>query len=89
MDSIVSEAEKLVKLDGFKGYILDAGGPTANMYGIECDKKIKLGACKNKRCLYPEKCKQLNINHKKQVTFLKNFVKFPELKNFCGVRHPL
>lgn len=92
VESILHEAEKLVKLDGFKGYILDAGGPTANMYGIECDKKIKFGACKNKRCLYPEKCKQLDINHKKQVTLLKKLREITGIKKVfvaSGIRHDM
>jgi len=38
--SIVKEAEMLTHLPGFKGYIQDIGGPTANMYGFECRKKL-------------------------------------------------
>ena len=37
--SILREAEQIAALPDFKGYILDVGGPTANMYGIECEKK--------------------------------------------------
>ena len=37
--SIIAEAQKLAALPDFKGYILDVGGSTANMYGIECRKK--------------------------------------------------
>ena len=40
-DSIVAEAETLTRLPGFKGYIQDVGGPTANMYGFECRKKLQ------------------------------------------------
>lgn len=40
-DSIVSEVKNIVKDKNFKGYISDVGGPTANMYDIECSKKIK------------------------------------------------
>ncbi|GAI31665.1 unnamed protein product [marine sediment metagenome] len=65
--SILREARLLTKLGDFKGYILDVGGPTANMYGIECRKKLKSGSCPDKRCLYPQFCPSLNINHKKQV----------------------
>ena len=32
----MAEAETLTRLPGFKGYIQDLGGPTANMYGFEC-----------------------------------------------------
>jgi len=68
--SILREAKLLTKLGGFKGYILDVGGPTANMYGIECQKKLKSGSCTDKRCLYPQICPSLKINHKKQMEIL-------------------
>ena len=64
----------------FKGYILDLGGPTANMYGIECQKKLKLGSCPNKRCLYPQICANLQINHKQQIEILKNIRKIKGIK---------
>jgi uncharacterized radical SAM protein YgiQ len=62
--SILKEAKLLTGLKDFKGYILDVGGPTANMYGIECQKKLKSGSCPDKRCLYPQFCPSLKINHK-------------------------
>lgn len=70
-ESIVREAEKISKEKNFKGYINDLGGPTANMYGIECDKKTQHGSCKGKRCLYPDKCRMLKDNHSKQIKLLR------------------
>jgi radical SAM superfamily enzyme YgiQ (UPF0313 family) len=35
-ESLVREAERLVKMEGFAGVIQDLGGPTANMYGFAC-----------------------------------------------------
>lgn len=37
----------------FKGIISDAGGPTANICGFGVRKKLKHGACSDKRCLFP------------------------------------
>ena len=54
MDSIIEEAKAITRLPDFKGYILDVGGPTANMYGFECPLKLKQGACQDKRCIYPD-----------------------------------
>jgi uncharacterized radical SAM protein YgiQ len=71
VESIIKEAGIISRLPDFKGYILDVGGPTANMYGIECGKKLKAGICKNRRCLYPAPCKELAINHKQQIELLK------------------
>jgi len=92
MEAILKEAEIISKDKGFKGYINDVGGPTANMYMVECDKKLKYGSCKDKRCLYPEKCNSLKISHKKQIELLK---KIRELKNVkkvfvaSGIRYDL
>ena len=78
--SIISEAENILQDKNFKGYISDLGGPTANMYGIECKKKLESGACTEKRCLYPEPCPALKVNHRKQLNLLK------EIKNLNGVK---
>jgi uncharacterized radical SAM protein YgiQ len=90
--SIIKEAQVLTQLSGFKGYILDVGGPTANMYGIECGKKFKSGACWNKRCLYPVICRQLKPDHKKQLELLQRLRKIPGVKKVfvaSGIRHDL
>jgi len=79
-ESIVNEAKKFTKDKRFKGNIMDVGGPTANMYEIECEKKINSGACEDKRCLYPKKCEALNIDHSKQIELLS------KLDNIDGVK---
>ena len=71
-ESILAEAKRLTELKGFKGYIHDLGGPTANMYGFECEKKLKSGSCQNKRCLSPEICPVLKIDHSANIKLLKN-----------------
>ncbi len=78
--SLLREAAVLAGLPGFKGNIADVGGPTANMYGIECDKKLGKGACSNKRCLYPAKCRQLKVDHTRQRELLRL------LRNAPGIR---
>jgi uncharacterized radical SAM protein YgiQ len=69
--SILDEAARLIAHPEFKGYILDVGGPTANMYGFECDKKLKNGACPAKRCLFPEICPLLELDHRPQLELLR------------------
>jgi uncharacterized radical SAM protein YgiQ len=78
--SIIDEARKLAALPDFKGYILDVGGSTVNMYGIECLKKQTSGACKNKRCLYPQVCAGLKADHSRQINLLKS------LRNIRGIK---
>jgi uncharacterized radical SAM protein YgiQ len=90
--SIISEAQKLAKLPDFKGYILDVGGPTANMYGIDCTRKQKQGACPNKRCLYPRVCANLNADHEKQINLLRQMRKIAGVKKVfvaSGIRYDL
>lgn len=79
-DSIISEAEGISQHPQFKGYIFDVGGPTANMYGYECDKKIKHGSCRNKRCLTPDICPLMKVDHAPQLELLK------KIRNIQGVK---
>lgn len=79
-ESILQEAERMARLPGFKGIIQDAGGPTANMYGFECAKKLKSGVCEKKRCLYPVICNQLKVDHSQQIDLLR------KLRQIKGVR---
>lgn len=64
IDSIAEEAEKLTALEGFKGYIHDVGGPTANFRDASCHRQKKHGMCKNKDCLFPKPCKYLQVSHR-------------------------
>jgi len=70
-DSLVREAEALTKLKGFKGYIHDVGGPTANFRRPACKKQLKSGVCKNKDCLYPAPCKNMDVDHKEYLDVLR------------------
>ncbi|KKG74573.1 hypothetical protein DU43_08170, partial [Methanosarcina mazei] len=51
IESILREAKKLTQKPDFKGIINGVGGPTANMYGMECRSWEKKGACLDKACL--------------------------------------
>ena len=62
----------------FKGTIHDVGGPTANMYGFECAKKLDEGSCTKKRCLYPKICPKLIIDHGPQLKLLRALRKIKE-----------
>ena len=90
--SIINEARKLAALPDFKGYVLDVGGSTANMYGIECPRKQKNGACINKRCLYPQVCVNLKADHSRQINLLRNLRKINGIKKVfvaSGIRYDL
>jgi len=91
-DSIVNEAKAISHLKDFKGYITDLGGPTANMYGFECKKKLKEGACQDKRCLFPAPCKSLSPDHSRQIKLIKKIETLPNIKKVfisSGIRYDL
>lgn len=91
-DSIVEEIKEIASAPKFKGYISDVGGPTANMYQVECTKKLKLGACPDRRCLYPKKCPALKIDHSKQIDLLKRLKKIDKIKKIfiaSGIRYDM
>ncbi|MCK5126348.1 MAG: YgiQ family radical SAM protein [candidate division Zixibacteria bacterium] len=90
--SILNEAEKFQDHSKFKGIISDAGGPTANMYGFECDKKIRKGCCEKKRCLYPKLCPQMEPDHSQQISLLKKLSALEDVKKVfvaSGLRYDL
>jgi uncharacterized radical SAM protein YgiQ len=91
-ESILTEAQTLTQLPGFKGYLQDVGGPTANMYGFECKKKLASGACEDKRCLYPIVCRALKPDHSPQVRLLRALRALPGIKKVfvaSGIRYDL
>ncbi len=91
-NSIISEARKLAALPDFKGYILDVGGPSANMYGIECTRGQTRGACSGKRCLYPQVCANLHVDHEKQINLLRRIREIKGVKKVfvaSGIRYDL
>ncbi len=79
-ESLLREAEKMTADPEFKGYIHDVGGPTANFQKPACQKQLKFGACKNRQCLFPSLCKNLEVDHKKYVSILRELRKLPKVK---------
>jgi uncharacterized radical SAM protein YgiQ len=79
--NIIDEAKRMTSHPKWRGTISDVGGPTANMYGFDCEKKKSDGTCKNKRCLFPAACKLLNVNHLRQINLLKELKALPKVKN--------
>ena len=79
-ESIVNEAKEMIKDPEFKGYINDVGGPTANFYIEACEKQKKYGVCKNRKCLYPNKCRNLRVDHSDYLRILRH------LRSLNGVK---
>ena len=80
IESVVAEAHKIVKLPGFKGYIHDVGGPTANFRDPACEKQLKDGVCPNRKCLAPKPCKNLRADHAEYIELLSRVEQVPGVK---------
>ncbi len=78
--SILNEAKKLSENPNFKGYIHDVGGPTANFRHLSCKKQEEFGLCKNKKCLAPYPCKNLEVSHKEYLELLRKISKIEKVK---------
>ncbi|OQA57540.1 MAG: hypothetical protein BWY42_00530 [Candidatus Omnitrophica bacterium ADurb.Bin277] len=90
--SILEEAKKLAKRPDFKGTITDIGGPTANLYGADCDLWARQGACREKQCMMPEKCKNLKLGYARTVALWNDVLKIPGVKHLfvqSGLRYDL
>lgn len=76
-ESLLKEARLMTKEPDFKGYISDVGGPTANFRHSPCDKKVP---CPTKKCLYPEPCENMRIDHRDYLALLR------KLRSIDGVK---
>ena len=79
-ESVIAEAKQIVQMPGFKGYIHDVGGPTANFRFPSCKMQEEHGLCKNKRCLFPSACKNLEADHTDYLNLLR------ELRQIEGIK---
>ena len=78
--SLLREAKILTQLPGFKGYIHDVGGPTANFRRPSCDGQLERGTCRGKPCLSPEPCKNLVADHSDYLKLLRELRAVPGVK---------
>jgi uncharacterized radical SAM protein YgiQ len=91
--SILKEIEEIRdKTKGFTGVISDLGGPTANMYRLNCkDKKIE-ESCRRLSCVYPTICSNLNTDHGKLINLYRKARAIPGVKKILissGLRYDL
>ena len=88
-ESVLEEVEQLTRHPGFKGYIHDVGGPTANFRRPACQKQLKAGLCRNRACLAPEPCPNLDADHSDYLALLRKVRQVPGVKKVfirSGVR---
>lgn len=62
-ESILREVEQITRMEDFKGYLSDLGGPSANMYAMHGKDLNICHKCKRPSCIHPQICKNLNTDH--------------------------
>lgn len=91
-ESILREVRQVTQMDGFKGYLSDLGGPSANMYGMEGRNKNVCEKCRRPSCIHPQICLNLNTNHSKLLDIYHAVDALPNIKKSfigSGVRYDL
>lgn len=91
-ESIMKEVREVVKLEGFKGYLSDLGGPSANMYGMHGRNLKACEACKKPSCIHPQICPNLITDHSALLDIYHAVDALPEIKKSfigSGVRYDL
>lgn len=89
-ESLLKEAVLLTKLPGFKGYIHDVGGPTANFRHPSCDGQLERGTCRGRDCLGSKACPRLDADHSDYLDLLREIRALPGVKKVfvrSGIRY--
>ncbi len=88
--SLIAEAKLLTKDKNFKGYIHDVGGPTANFRAPSCKTQLQHGVCKERQCLFPKPCPNLEVDHTDYLNLLRKLRKLEGVKKVfvrSGIRY--
>ncbi len=92
-DSIIAEIEDIkLKVPGFTGVISDLGGPTANMYQLNCKSEKAEATCRKPSCVWPTICGHLDTDHTPTINLYRRARKVKGIKKILiasGVRYDL
>jgi uncharacterized radical SAM protein YgiQ len=92
-DSIINEIQKIRDMTpGFTGTISDLGGPTANMYQLNCKSEQIHENCRRLSCVYPTICKNLVTDHSPTTRLYRRARTIPGIKRILiasGLRYDL
>ncbi len=90
--SVVREVKGLLAQPGFNGVISDLGGPTANMFHMQCNDAAANAVCRRVSCLHPVRCKHYGTDHGPFVALLREVRTTPGVKRVfvnSGLRYDL
>ena len=91
-ESILREVEEISKMDDFKGYLSDLGGPSANMYMMKGKRSELCAKCSRPSCIQPKICPNLNIDHSALLELYRKVDALPQIKKSfigSGVRYDM
>jgi uncharacterized radical SAM protein YgiQ len=91
-ESVLAEIDHIAERPGFSGTISDLGGPTANMYAMNCTRPDVRGKCHRPSCLWPDVCPLLSTDHGPLIKLLKAARRRPGIKRVLvasGIRMDL
>ncbi|OUR80661.1 YgiQ family radical SAM protein [Colwellia psychrerythraea] len=92
-ESIINEIEDIrEKVPGFTGVISDLGGPTANMYQLNCKSEKAEATCRKPSCVWPTICGHLDTDHTPTIELYRKARKVKGIKKVLiasGVRYDL
>jgi uncharacterized radical SAM protein YgiQ len=91
-ESIIKEVKKVIEMPGFKGYLSDLGGPSANMYGMGGRNPKACEVCKRPSCINPAICPNLNTDHSRLLEIYHAVDALPGIKKSfigSGIRYDL
>ena len=90
--SVLAEVEKIKTLPGFKGYLSDLGGPSANMYGMKGRDEKLCDVCARPSCIFPTVCKNMNTDHSRLTALYRKVDSIEGIKKSfvgSGVRYDM
>ena len=91
-ESVLREVRQVTRMDDFKGYLSDVGGPSANMYRLGGKDRSLCEKCLKPSCLHPSVCPNLNTDHRPLLDLYHAVDAVPGVKKSfigSGVRYDL
>lgn len=91
-ESVLAEVRDMTRDEKFSGVISDIGGPTANMYQMQCSRPEVEAVCRRQSCVHPTICKLLDTDHGPLIELMKEARQTPGIKKVLvasGIRMDL
>jgi uncharacterized radical SAM protein YgiQ len=91
-ESILKEVDNITRMEDFKGYISDIGGPSANMYRMKGTRPEICRTCRKPSCIFPFICKILDTDHLPLTDLYRKIRNHPKVKKAfvsSGLRYDL